>query len=255
MLESQLHEFSCFVTLTYNNESLPDGGNLEPRHTQLWLKVLRKRLASQGRALRYFLCGEYGETTWRPHYHAALFGVSPFEWELVQSTWKYGNVDNVLTKRLGTLTTDSALYISGYVTKKMTQKDDPRLRGLHPEFARMSLNPGIGAGAVEHIVDALNDKFGARYTAENLDAPLFLTHGKKQLPLGKYLRKGIRDGLGFNPADREDQLRKISEARLRTMCPDPQAYPQFEEDQKTRNKVKIRQIESKFKIFKKKDSL
>ena len=72
-LEASLHEHNSFVTLTYADQFLPEDGSVNPRHTQLWLKRLRKVL--DPRKVRFFLCGEYGDQTFRPHYHACLFGV------------------------------------------------------------------------------------------------------------------------------------------------------------------------------------
>lgn len=249
-----MHEFSSFVTLTYDNEHLPSGASLVPKHTQLFLKLLRKRLGPE-RPLRYYLVGEYGDETQRPHYHAALFGVSPLEWELVQSCWPHGAVDNPVKKRLGTLTLESAQYIAGYVTKKMTAHDDVRLNGRYPEFARMSLRPGIGATAIPSIADSLNDEHGARYLAANLDVPLHLNQGRKTLPLGKYLRKGLRDAMGFDPSERENQLRQIQLKELHTVCPDPSTFKEYETNKKSREKVVIRQLETKSKIWKKKGSI
>ena len=57
----------------------------------------------------------------KDHYHACLFGVGPSFADVVESTWKKGHI------MLGTLTHDSAQYVAGYVTKKMTSKADPRL--------------------------------------------------------------------------------------------------------------------------------
>lgn len=58
----------------------------------------------------------------------------------------------------GTLTPESATYVAGYVTKKLTKPGDPKLGGRHPEFARMSLRPGIGAGAMYDIGKAIQEK-------------------------------------------------------------------------------------------------
>ncbi|AZL82995.1 replication initiator protein [Apis mellifera associated microvirus 43] len=204
MLESRLHEHNTFVTLTYSDDHLPEGGSLAPRHTQIWLKKLRKHLESTAfNKVRYYLVGEYGDKSQRPHYHVALFGYPSCargrssytsrrtsccqHCDLIRDTWGYGQV------YLGDLTTDSAQYIAGYVTKKMTAKDDPRLNGRHPEFARMSLRPGIGADAVHDIASALLT-FGLDLT--EADVPVSLRHGKKILPLGRYLRKKLRLALG-----------------------------------------------------------
>lgn len=92
--EASRYNNNSFLTLTYNDEWRPEDNRLDPRGLQLFLKRLRKRLhtvlAQQTHAkrksdprshilsdsrspLRYFACGEYGEETGRPHYHALLF--------------------------------------------------------------------------------------------------------------------------------------------------------------------------------------
>lgn len=188
-------ESNCsFVTLTYRDEAW----TLEPKHTQDWLKRLRKRLS--GRKLRYYLVGEYGEKTFRPHYHAALFGVGPCRGgihvggecqcpacSVVRETWGYGFV------MVAPLAIASAQYIAGYVTKKMTHRLDTRLGGRHPEFARMSLNPGIGADAMHNVASDM-----MRWDLENTlqDVPFGLRYGRRVLPLGRYLRGKLRKAIG-----------------------------------------------------------
>lgn len=151
---------SFFVTLTYNKENLPSDLSVHPQHLQLWLKRCRKRLT--GYSLRFYGVGEYGDKSWRPHYHAAIFVVPH---QSVKPDWSF--VDEQLCEawqgkgfvHIGTLTQASAGYIGGYVTKKMTKKEDERLNGRKPEFARMSLRPGIGALAAPYLVDILK-KYG-----------------------------------------------------------------------------------------------
>lgn len=81
------------------------------------------------------------------------------------------------------LSVKSAMYIAGYVVKGMTHSLDPRLDGRVPEFARMSLNPGLGALAMERVALDL-EKY-------SLPVPLGLRHGEKIFPLGRYLRNNI----------------------------------------------------------------
>lgn len=90
MMELQYHKDAYFVTLTYNDEHVPRAYYADPetgeafesktllkRDWQLFMKRLRK--ATSGRPdcenLRFFMCGEYGPKTLRPHYHAIIFGL------------------------------------------------------------------------------------------------------------------------------------------------------------------------------------
>lgn len=159
--EAQLHVSNLFLTLTYSDELLPHGGSLVLRDVQLFMKRLRK---THGK-LRYFLCGEYGETTWRPHYHAIVFGLALadlrshkktasgaqlYTSESLTKLWGLGHV------YIGQVTMESAQYVARYATKKITgahaaehyRRVDTRTGEIHqlkPEFAVMSRNPGVGA--------------------------------------------------------------------------------------------------------------
>lgn len=63
--EASLHERNAFVTLTY--EDAPPA--LVKEDLQKFFKRARHSFD-----FRYFACGEYGEATHRPHYHALIFG-------------------------------------------------------------------------------------------------------------------------------------------------------------------------------------
>lgn len=108
--EMENYEFSSFVTLTYKDESLPEGGSLVIRDLQLFFKRLRKSL--DGRKIKYFACGEYGEKKDRPHYHAIILGLRMDEKNIVEKCWPNGLV------HIGTVTYDSARYTADYVMKK-----------------------------------------------------------------------------------------------------------------------------------------
>ncbi|QXP07965.1 MAG: replication initiator protein [Arizlama microvirus] len=189
LLETMKHEHSTFLTLTYDDVYLPSGGTLVPRDVQLFIKRLRKAIYPI--QIRYFFVGEYGDQTNRPHYHAALFGIHAGFTEIVKKAWPYGHV------MLGDLNSHSAQYIAGYTVKKMTAKDDTRLNGRYPEFARMSLRPGIGALAVDDISKALSNKFGKTLIDIEGDVPKSLKMGSKSMPLARYIRRKIRERLGI----------------------------------------------------------
>lgn len=189
ILEALVHADASFVTLTYADEHLPEGGSLVPKHPQLYLKRLRKSV--EPHLVRYFLVGEYGDETDRPHYHLALFGIPPEFGALSEGAWDYGHVHT------GTLTLQSAHYIAGYVTKKLTRKDDERLNGRYPEFARMSLRPGIGAIGIFDVAQALQNKHGWDSISRTGDVPNTLRHGSREMPLGRYLRRVLRKEMNF----------------------------------------------------------
>lgn len=208
MLEASLWESNSYVTLSYEDPHLSYRGDLpslDPGHLQLFLKRLRNQSDTP---VRFYAVGEYGDRSWRPHYHLALFNFHtclrgrtqrrPYktrpEWRdccpqcrLVGNVWGKGDVD------LGTLEPTSAQYVAGYVTKKMTTPADERLLGRYPEFARMSLRPGVGFGILGPLAGTL-----AQYGLHNMlpDVPATLRHGKKEMPLGRYLRRKLRIELG-----------------------------------------------------------
>lgn len=167
---------SWFATLTYSDENLPGyrpysevpPGSLDPKDPRLFLARLRKSFPP--RSLSYYLCGEYGEDSDRPHYHAVLFGPEFLDRELhtrrhgapvwiaqaVQDAWGMGITE------VTPLTIEGARYTAGYVRKKVRRKD-ARARlayervvpetgevvNLVPEFSRMSRNPAIGKRWIE----------------------------------------------------------------------------------------------------------
>lgn len=248
MLESHCHEFSSFFTLTYSDEYLPENGSLDPRHVTLWLKRLRRALGAD-RPLRYYVIGEYGDETFRPHYHPILFGVSSIEHALVHGTWGMGNVYP------GELNLKTAQYVAGYVTKKMTKHDDPRLLGRYPEFARMSLRPGIGALAIPTIAEALNDSSGALSIAAQGDVPTALSHGRRSFPLGRYLRRKLREECGFETVGGQSKPEAIRKAEMQALYDAAGSRKEYLTSRPFVDHVKIVQVEGKARIWKKKGSL
>lgn len=201
MLEAQLHSVNAFVTLSYEDASMPmvtnsTLGTLMPRDLQLWLKRFRKRV---NLPLRYYAVGEYGAVNWRPHYHVAVFGfpscldmlapnVVRYGCEclicsVVRDTWGLGFVS------VGSLTEASAAYIAGYISAKVKHRLEDDLCGRTPEFARMSLRPGIGRSYLARIARVVPTSV--------LDAPGALRYGgSMQRPLGRYLQRSLRKDMG-----------------------------------------------------------
>ena len=190
LLEQQGHSESWFVTLTYNNENLPQGGTLVPKHLRDYLKRLRFAIAPL--KIRYYAVGEYGERSFRPHYHICVFG-SVGDVDCFRRCWPFGFVD------VGEINKDSAGYIAGYTIKKMTKADDPRLEGRHPEFTRMSLRSpgGLGYMAAKEMAAFQNTAEGAKVLVRKGDVIDTFRYEKQKYPIGRYLKNVIRKEAGY----------------------------------------------------------
>lgn len=211
MLEASLYKDNAFVTLTFDKEGLPDDLSVSPRELSLFIKRLRKG----GSKFRYFACGEYGDSTLRPHYHLALFSFPTCAFGITRKKEYCCAVCSEVSRAWGkgiiqcaTLEAKSIAYVAGYVSKKMTRDSDPRLKGRRPEFARMSLRPGIGYNVMHEVAHSLME-----YDLDKkmIDVPCSLRHGKIELPLGRYLRRNLRSMIGRDknePAEAAEERKK-----------------------------------------------
>lgn len=160
LFESQMHATSYFLTLTYRDECVPPGGTLDYSDVQLFLRRLRRRVGK----VRFFCTAEYGGQFGRPHYHLMLFGLKLDDLErinsarskqpifrsaLIEECWPQGH------SSLGFVTLASARYCAKYAVDKVTgsradvhytrvNDETGEVWQVKPEFARMSLKPGIG---------------------------------------------------------------------------------------------------------------
>lgn len=186
--EAKMHEHNCFITLTYNDEHLPDQGNLEYEPFQKFMKRLRKRFT--GIKIRFFMCGEYGEKQERPHYHACLFGVDfpdkkvfkktsagsiLYTSETLNKLWQDGKGESLGFATIGDVSFESAAYVARYMMKKnygksskldyqVIDQETGQTEYLNREFIQMSRRPGIGSTWFEKWKD---DVFPADHVIMN----------------------------------------------------------------------------------------
>jgi len=269
-MEANLRKDNAFIGLTYSDSNLPrvvtstgsELYDLRPKHLQDWLKRLRDRIKPL--QIRFYAVGEYGDETWRPHYHAILFGFPTclrgrtrrrpgsnrpiwasccVQCRLVGDTWGHGDVD------LGTVDIGSARYMAGYVTKKMTHRHDSRLEGREPEFSRQSnQNGGIGAGFMPFVAKTLLD----HPDFASADVPSALRVGAKSQPLGRYLRKRLRRELGRDEKAPEEEIKRYElemlplQIRARN---DPQ-NPSLKHHVLEEYRQKVLSIKAKTKLYK-----
>ena len=121
------------------------------------MKRLRKRSAQK---IRFFHCGEYGEHTGRPHYHALLFNcdfTDRRKYKKSGDNWIYTSerLDEIWEKgecKFGDVSFESAAYTARYCVKKRTgkgakafytrmDKQTGEVYEIQPEYATMSRRP------------------------------------------------------------------------------------------------------------------
>ena len=190
--EAMCHDQNSFVTLTYNDQHLPEHGSLQYRDVTKFIKRLRHHAK-----FLYYYSGEYGDDNGRPHYHLCLFGYDfsndRFKWDrrngiqyyrstLLEKLWPYGFSD------LSDFSYGAARYVAKYVFKKQTGDNSVRKYGIgvnketgeiickEPEQSRMSLKPAIGFNWFK------------KYHHEVLPADHVVVDGTKK-PVPKYYNK------------------------------------------------------------------
>lgn len=194
--EAESHSFSFFGTFTLRDEHLtytPDG--LATLNYGDWTRF-RDRCRKTALFRRQFAVAEYGDTTERPHFHAALFGCRPDDAAELDKAWGLGFT------QFDSLCANRAHYLAGYVAKKLTRGDDARLRGRQPEKTFMSRNPGIGAGFADQTADQLSQHPATRplmASEQELASTCFRRNGRV-FPIGKYGKKRMRQRLGLPEA-------------------------------------------------------
>jgi hypothetical protein len=199
MHEASCWERNCFVTLTYGRGNLPPNGSLCHRDFQLFLKRVRRYFAPQ--CVRFFMCGEYGPLNLRPHYHACLFNVDFrsdrvvsgksasgavfFDSPLLCDLWGCGIVS------VQDLSRETAGYCARYIMKKVLGPAGKQAYSFvdadgvicerKPEYAAMSLKPGIGAA------------WFSRYESDVYPHDFVIADGVKH-PVPRYYDKLLKRG-------------------------------------------------------------
>lgn len=166
-------DYARFLTLTYDDDHIPPGRNLKHEDWQLYVKRVRKELSVRyGVRCKYYMCGEYGGFSGRPHYHAIMmmYGNMPDREDgdktsslddLLRSKWTCGIVD------VGYVSDKSVRYCIGYVNKLASKHIGERVR----PYQRMS--QGLGYSYLAKYEDQLAERKYISYRGVKYDVPRY----------------------------------------------------------------------------------
>lgn len=143
---------SAFLTITYDNNNLPPNGSLEKNEIKLFIKRLRWHYE---KPIKYYICGEYGPNTMRPHYHGIFFGIGTkdlkyFGYEAWQKKCSLQNFHTDIC------IPETIRYTTKYLHKKMPGKkgrEEYEKLKIEPPFALMS--KGLGKDWCEKNAEKL----------------------------------------------------------------------------------------------------
>ena len=231
MMELQYHDSAYFVTLTYSDVFLPykymtdpctgeiigKNPTLKKDHLSRFVKHVRKHFKYD--RIRFFGSGEYGTSTFRPHYHIVLFGLHLSDCVEYKRT-KQGNIlytsaelnccwsnffgydssgspryDQIGFVIVAPVTWETCAYVARYTAKKASFELENKIYqwDVEPPFSLSSRRPGIGYQWFKDHPDCL------KYDFINLSTP---TKGIKFRP-PKY----------FRVLERQDRISKIVKSR------------------------------------------
>lgn len=147
-----------FITLTYDPRYLPEYGSLNKYDLQGYLKKLRY----YGK-FRYFAVGEYGERTFRPHFHVLLFNYQGQK-EKISYCWEKGFVS------IGTVTQASIHYCTKDLMKGLSKKNSK----IIDPFRLMSLKPAIGENQTKYLLNKkLSNNFMVSFNGFKISIPRY----------------------------------------------------------------------------------
>jgi len=193
--ESQMHEENAFITLTYAPEHLPHYECLDHRDFQLFMKRFRK--AYPDRKVKYFMCGEYGNGTHRPHYHLILFGYFPpdavyhrtengnrfYKSEELDAFWKKGFTDT------SGVSYNSAGYVARYALKKQLPKQELQERYSYIDYdgnAQIRPFEYVKMSTGRKKWDGIGASWFREYAAQTVTHDYVLDPKGNQCPVPKY---------------------------------------------------------------------
>lgn len=247
VMEQVYYDESWFLTLTYDDEHLPPAyptdpstgeilsvhGTLVKKDLQDFLKRLR---FNSKQILRYYAAGEYGTSTFRPHYHILIFGLHLDDLKLLRDNFQgqpYYTSDFISKcwpfgfHILGRVTWQSAAYVARYTMKKATHGFDKRYyeaAAIEPEFQTMSLRPAIGRRYLDDHPEIFE------YSTFNVSTP----YGGRKMTLPEYFKKVYKEQHPKEAFERSLRARVNVEVKehLKLLLTDKDYYDILKDDER-----------------------
>ena len=134
--------------------------------------------------IRYYVCGEYGETCYRPHYHGILFFNSPFQASYIQegiaACWPYGFCNTSF------VTSSASSYVASYLNSFADLPEIYRRKEFRP-FSVCSKCPPLGT--LVHNSETIREMF-----ISAAPTMLLVNHSKsafENVPLWRYYQDSL----------------------------------------------------------------
>lgn len=165
IIEADDYDNNYFLTITYENSCLPmvhpasgevlDHATLFKNDVVQFLKSLRWHWQNKYNhvGIRFFMAGEYGDISMRPHYHMIVFNLPLFDLKKYQTSalgdiyYTSEELNKIWHKGyivVGNVTQASAGYTARYTLKKIGQPVNIYdTLNILPEYVNMSRRPGI----------------------------------------------------------------------------------------------------------------
>ncbi len=232
MLEAQYHTDMYFITLTYDDFHIPlsyyvddstgealQSMSLCKRDFQLFMKRLRK--SQPENQIRFYAAGEYGSQTFRPHYHAIVFGLKLsdlvfykfnklgqplYTSQYLESIWCNTSSDS--KERLGIcvvaeVSWETCAYTARYTAKKSGTLDDEFYDKFNMEkpFTLMSRRPGIARMYYDDHPDMFD------YTSINIPT----STGGRKVAIPRYFNNLFADDCPLRSQELKDIRKRMAE--------------------------------------------
>lgn len=269
--EAQMHENNIFLTLTYDDEHL-ESPRLIKDHIVKFNKDLRDRIGyAPEKRIKIMYTGEYGgppkilpngkiSEGYRPHWHSIIFNYRPkdakvirralstgeniFGSDTLKEIWQKGEIE------FGSVTIDSASYVARYAAKKLIHGKDQD-HDYHP--IHQTPSSGLGKTWIEkHWKQTFDNGYVLLPNREKAAIPRYYVDWLKKHKPSEYIRyvTEIREKtmkLAEENA-RKEELDWLT-SNMNYKGPNEPWLPAYRGNNHplTRNQVKHRILNSKFK--------